>query len=63
MKAYLKPMVLELEDIAEGIYAASGEVINTSMIRFIMRHPVVMVIRFTGVRLQVIVKKVLLKVS
>lgn len=25
MKAYVKPMVLELEDIAEGIYAASGE--------------------------------------
>jgi len=30
MKAYVKPMVLELEDIAEGIYAASGEVVPTS---------------------------------
>ena len=29
MKTYLKPMVLELEDFAEGIYAASGEVIDT----------------------------------
>lgn len=29
MKAYVKPMVLELEDIAEGIYAASGEVVDT----------------------------------
>lgn len=28
MKGYVRPMVLELEDLAEGIYAASGEESN-----------------------------------
>ena len=30
MKAYVKPMVLELEDVAEGLYAASGDDTNNN---------------------------------